>query len=337
MENQQTVQTKQKNCPRLSRLTGLLYATVAAIFAAVASLLTKYTTTAEASQFVLFRCIVQYLFLLPVITYRRTSVIGDKSSLLKFILMRGACGSFALTLLFVAIQRLPLGDAVAISYTYSVLVGFFACLCLKETCSVFQIIFTLLTAVGVLFIAQPPAIFGNTDAALQDNMKYPERVIGIIAAICSAILNSVTYVIVRKMGSEVHFTISMFYYAWEGAVISLIYLAAAGNLEIPTLSDFPYITGVAVFGLIAQIFMTIALQKEKAGPVTLVQTTQIIFAFLFQWAFLGNTPSLYSGIGGFMIFCSSFGVTLYKFWTAAPKSGDTASDLLTVIEQERTT
>ncbi|CAK8692765.1 solute carrier family 35 member G1-like [Clavelina lepadiformis] len=305
---------RRKNEPKWKGLLGILYATLAAAFASTSSMFAKYADSASPAQIVFGRCLIQFVMLLPILKYKQINPLGPHPSLLKYIIARGAFGICSIILLFIAVKKLPLGNAIAISYTYSVLVGFFACACLQEECRKTDVIFTVVTATGVLFIAQPPFIFKmvDEDIGLTEH-NFAERILGVACAIGSALSNSITYVIVRKMGRSVHYTLSLVYYSWEGFFISLTYLLVTDEFRSPCFSDVGYVVLVSCFGLVGQIFMTIALQVERAGPVTLVQTTQIIFAFTFQYFLLNVTPNMYSGIGAVLIFVSSFGITLTKF------------------------
>jgi len=63
--------------------------------------------------------------------------------------------------------------------------------------------------------------------------------------------------------------------------------------------------GSAAFAFSSQILTTLALQMERAGPVTLIQTSQIIIAFAFQALFFDAAVSTYSVVGGGLILLSS--------------------------------
>ena len=84
----------------------------------------------------------------------------------------------------------------------------------------------------------------------------------------------------------------------------MIYMAIAGIDLIPCFQSLPlmFASGISVF--IGQIFRTMALQREKAGTISLIQTSQVIYSFILQYIFLGEVPTLLGGIGAGLIFLS---------------------------------
>lgn len=178
----------------------------------------------------------------------------------------------------------------------------------SEKCTVLDVVFTIVTIVGVVLIARPSFMFPSND----NDFESGTRIIGVSLAFGGSILVSVAYIVVRKMGTEVHVMLSLFYYSWEGAVISFLYLVFTQDSAIPCLSDIPYIVGIAVLGLLGQVLTTMALQREKAGPVTLIHTTQIIMGFLLQYFVLGVVPYASSAIGASLILISTGSLTIRK-------------------------
>ena len=134
--------------------------------------------------------------------------------------------------------------------------------------------------------------------------------IGASLALLSAIMASLSAVTLRRIGIAVHFTQSMLHIAWEGTLLSGIFIAASGTALLPCFKSFPTILGCSLSFFCAQICRTIALQHEKAATVTLIQTSQIIFSFLLQYIFLNEVPNLLGFAGASLILTSSiaFGI-----------------------------
>jgi len=187
-----------------------------------------------------------------------------------------------------------------------------------EPCGFADVLATLVALAGLIFITQPSFMFG----ASKDDVDPTERILGVALACFSAVTTALAYILVRKMGSDIHYSLSLFYYAWEGALFLPIYMAFRGTLEIPCFNDVLIMLGSGISGFLAQILMTIALQKERAGPATLVQTSQIIFAFIFQALFLPSKISLYSGIGAGLVFASAFFLLLRNMRRKAESDSD---------------
>ena len=78
----------------------------------------------------------------------------------KWLLIRGFVGCSAVTLLFEAFERLPLGDANALSsnVVWTSVIGF---LILREKIHWIDISAIPINVIGILLLAQPSFLFGN--------------------------------------------------------------------------------------------------------------------------------------------------------------------------------
>lgn len=77
---------------------------------------------------------------------------------------------------------------------------------------------------------------------------------------------------------------------------------------------------IAVLGIAGQTFLTKALQIEKAGPVALMRTVDVLLAFIFQFIFFNRVPTLWTLGGALCIVVSTSGVALRKWYSNSRKS-----------------
>ena len=150
---------------------------------------------------------------------------------------------------FYSLTLLPIGDAVAIfisSIVWTCLVGYFY---LKEHTHIIDFCMIPVTLCGVLFIAKPPFIFGGSDythrfGIIETNLRFftadhklsrERHLLGFGSAFACAVLIGLMYLVLRKVGSDIHYTVMSFYYSLVG-VISLgsIVLMTSG-FSIPCL------------------------------------------------------------------------------------------------------
>lgn len=108
-----------------------LYIIIGAICSAVSNLCLKLSKPEEKANFVLVRCILQFIILYPYITCKKLDVVRAESQSNLLLLARGLCGSLGMLSLALSLKYLSLGDAISIFYTFPVLVGIFAFLFLK--------------------------------------------------------------------------------------------------------------------------------------------------------------------------------------------------------------
>ncbi|XP_077206407.1 solute carrier family 35 member G1-like isoform X5 [Paroedura picta] len=204
-----------------------------------------------------------------------------------------------------------------IIYCNPVFTSLLAWIFLKEKYSPWDLLFTLFAITGVVLIARPPFLFGSKVAGIEGS--YTDHLKGTIAALSSAICTSSTFVILRKVGISVHYFLSIWYYAVIGLIVCIIALFAMDVWTLPHCGkDRFLLILMGLFGLGGQIFLTKALQIEKAGPVSIMKTMDVVFAFIFQIIFLSHIPTWWTVGGALCVVASSSGTVLRK-WRQSSK------------------
>ncbi|XP_075072238.1 solute carrier family 35 member G1 [Mixophyes fleayi] len=301
-------------CPGL----GIFYTILSAVFFSSSALLVKKIEDMHSVEISGIRCVFQMVFVLPGLIYFKVGFLGPRD-LWIYLLLRGFLGSSAMMLLYYAVQSMPLADATVITFSSPAFTCIFACLFLKEKCTVWDIVFLLFTLTGVVLIARPPFLFGSNNAVLE--YEYSNHLKGTIAAVGCAICTSLTLVVLRKMGKSVHYLLSIWYYAVIGLIECLIALLALGEWTLPYCGlDRWLLVSIGILGLGGQIFLAKALQIEKAGTVSVMRTMDVVFAFIFQALFLHNTPTWLTIAGALCIVASTAGTAILKWYTSTRKA-----------------
>ncbi|XP_060096807.1 solute carrier family 35 member G1-like [Heteronotia binoei] len=299
-------------CPGL----GLFYTVLSAFFFSVISLFLKMIEDVHSVEVSAFRCVFQMAFVLPGIIYYKTGFLGPKGKRV-FLFFRGLIGSGAMILLYYAFQVMPLADATVITFSSPVFTSLLAWIFLKEKYSPWDLLFTLFTITGVVLIARPPFLFGSNIAGVEGS--YADHLKGAIAALSSAMCTASAFVILRKVGLSVHYFLSIWYYAVIGLIVSVIALFVMDVWTLPHCGkDRVLIILIGVFGLGGQIFLIKALQIEKAGPVAIMKTMDVVFAFIFQILFLNHLPTWWTVGGALCVVASSSGAVIRK-WRQSSK------------------
>jgi len=104
-------------------------------------------------------------------------------------------------------------------------------------------------------------------------------------------INAANLVIQRYL-RDAHFSlISLSSGVW-GTLQSIILSFALNVFVLPeTSKDMGYASCLALVTFCAQTSIVVALKHEQAGPVAVVQSCDVIFAFIWQFIFLGETPN----------------------------------------------
>ncbi|XP_041714443.1 solute carrier family 35 member G1-like isoform X2 [Coregonus clupeaformis] len=277
------------------------------------ALLVKTIDGVHAVEISAIRCFFQMLFVMPMLIYYKTGFLGPRDKRI-YLVMRGFLGSNAMILLFYAVQQMPLADATVIMFSNPVFTALLAWIFLKEKCTIWDCIFTVFTLAGVIMIARPPFIFGARIEGIEGD--YTNHLKGTIAAFGGAIGAACTFVILRKMGKSVHYYMSVWYYAVIGLIECVITLFILGEWTIPFCGRDRWILMlIAILGIAGQTFLTKALQIEKAGPVALTRTIDVVLAFIFQFFFFNRKPTMWSLGGACCVVVSTCGVALRKWYS----------------------
>ncbi|XP_062989348.1 solute carrier family 35 member G1 [Elgaria multicarinata webbii] len=305
---------KKSACPGL----GLFYTLLSAFLFSVASLFLKKIEDMHSVEVSAFRCVFQMAFVLPGLIYYKTGFLGPKGKRI-FLFFRGLLGSGAMILLYYAFQVMPLADATVITFSSPVFTSLFAWIFLKEKYTVWDLLFTLFTITGVVLIARPPFLFGSSVTGIE--RSYTDHLNGTIAAVSSAVAAASTFVILRKVGKSVHYFLSIWYYAVIGLIVCVIALCVMGEWSLPNCgTDRFLLVLIGLLGLGGQIFLTKALQIEKAGPVAIMKTMDVVFAFIFQILFLNDFPTWWTVGGALCVVASSSGTVIQKWYQNSKKS-----------------
>lgn len=280
------------------------------------SLFVKKVQDIHAVEISAFRCVFQMLVVIPCLIYRKTGFIGPKDQRI-FLILRGVLGSVAMILLYYAFQTTSLADATVISFSCPVFTSIFACIFLKEKYGLWDALFTAFTIIGVIFIVRPPFLFGSNASRMSES--YSDHLKGTFASVGHAVFAALTLVILRKMGKSVDYFLTIWYYVVVGLVVSTIILFILGEWSLPYCGlDRLFLMLIGLFGLGGQVFLTKAIQIEKAGLVALMRTMDVVFAFIFQIIFLNDVPTWWTVGGALFVVASSTGAAIRK-WCQSSK------------------
>ncbi|XP_059804034.1 solute carrier family 35 member G1 [Hypanus sabinus] len=297
---------------------GLCYALFSCVFFSVLALLVKKIEGVHALEISGFRCLFQWLFTFPIIIYNEVDIMGPKGLRL-LLFLRGLLGATAMMLLFYAIQQMHLADATVIMLSNPIFVSIFAWIFLKEKCTLLDPIFIVFTLVGVVLIARPQFLFGTQNGGLES--EYKNHIKGTVAAFGSALCAAMTLIVIRKMGKSVNYFLSIWYYSAVGSILSMSAVSITREWSLPFCGmDRAFLILIGLLGIGGQVFLTKALQIERAAPVALIKTTEVVLAFILQYLFLNHSPTWWSLGGAICVTSGTSGVAFQKWYTSTKKA-----------------
>ena len=212
---------------------------------------------------------------------------------------------------YYAIKYLPISDITMISSIKPVFSTLLACIFLRESCGLFELVNLVLVVTGIGLVVQPSFIFGQTDGQYDQQMVY--AAVGLCVA--QALGSSVT-VILRHL-RDIHWAALGISTRIFSIIEVSIALGVMGLFCIPSCgADRWKIVAAALLGNITQCFTILALKLEEAHIVAVTDNASgIIVSFLFQLVFFQGSPNLLKILGTCVVIFSILlvgGSKIYK-------------------------
>lgn len=233
--------------------------------------------------------VVITLFLLKK---HRINPLGNNKPLL---ILRGILGVSALSLYFYSLQNMPLASAVTIMQLSPIFTTLLAIVILKEKIKPIQLLFFLISFIGVIFIK-------GFDTRISLSL--------FLIAITGSILSALAYNVVRKLKDTEQPLVVVFYFPFIAAPLSGIYTAF--NFVMPVGFEWLILLLIGISTQIAQINMTKALQMEKIEKVSIVRYLTIVYAIIYSYLFFDETYNIYTITGMILVVLGIVLNLLYK-------------------------
>ena len=261
------------------------------LFFALANVFVKQVAHLPAMEIVFFRCLLGTAFCFYGLRRANADWLGTNRAQL---LLRGLFGTTALYFFFVTVQNIPLASAMTIQYLSPIFTTVIAIFLLKEKVKSVQWIFYAIAFAGVLFIEQFDARVSPFYLA-----------IGIVSAFGSGI----AYNLVRSLRGREHPLTVVLHFQLVGLIAGFLFTIF--NWQTPVGWDWFYLLLIGITSQLGQIFLTNALQKEKAASVAIVNYTGLIYGLSIGWLVFGEPQTIASLFGMFLVVC---GVILSIFY-----------------------
>lgn len=223
---------------------------------------------------------------IAIIALARTSEkFKIKKGSMKDSFFRALFGTIGLILNFWAIGHLGLADANILnkmSPFFAIIASIFI---LSEIPSRFDIVAILISFTGALFIIKPTAGIASLPA-----------LVGLTSGVCAGI----AYTFVRKLGNE----------GERGPVIVAFFSVFSSIVCVPQLiidfhpmsvKQWIFLILAGVFAAVGQFAVTTAYKLAPAKEISVFDYSQVLFASIWGFLFLGELPDMLSVIGYIII------------------------------------
>jgi drug/metabolite transporter (DMT)-like permease len=243
----------------------------------MANVFVKQVAHLPAMEIVFFRCFAGCVFCYFGLRRAKASFIGTNNTLL---LMRGLFGTAALYFFFVTVQNIPLATAMTIQYLSPIFTTIIAIFMLNEQVMTRQWLFYAIAFSGVLLIEQVDPRVSPLYLAM---------------GIASAFGSGMAYNLVRSLKDREHPLTVVFQFQFVGMIAGLLFTIF--NWKSPEGWDWFFLLLIGIFSQLGQVFLTDALQKERAASVAIIIYTGLIYGISIGWFAFGETHGAGTVVG----------------------------------------
>jgi len=283
---------KPHTLPFLAAIAGI------ALFSVMDALMKRASIASGAYSAMLVRSVFGVVVMLPVWRYRRGRWPGPEA--MRLHALRGAVAALMATTFFWALVRLPLAEAIAISFIAPLIALYLASVWLGETIGKRAILASLLGLAGVVVIGA--ARIGEQD--FSDDAAW-----GIGAILLSAVLYAFNLILQRKQ--------ALLSGPTEVALFQTVFVALFLGLAAPWLAAVPDnralldIGAGAVLAMISLMVISWGYGRAETQVLLPIEYTAFIWAAIIGWFMFAEPVTVPTIIGVVLI--------VLGCWIAAPR------------------
>jgi drug/metabolite transporter (DMT)-like permease len=219
----------------------------------------------------------------------RLANIDVKGQTLRALTLLGSSGLF-----FAGLPYVPLGEAVALAYSETLIVILLAPLILKERWTARGIAAALVGFCGVLLVVRPGG--------------GPSSWLGPMFLLLSAFFGALSIVQIKRIRSTDDSVTTVLFFTLVGLVVTGFTLVL--NWRTPSVGALLIMALLGTFATAGQILMTVAFRRADAGKLAPYNYTSIVWAALFGYVIWGETLQPLSLVGIALIIGSAIAVAV---------------------------
>lgn len=223
--------------------------------------------TIGLGQIVLFRSAFAMIPLVIFLYVRREFPRGLATRRPMGHLLRSGFGAAAMFASFAAVARLPLADATLVQYATPLVTSILGGLILGETLTRSRVTGLVLGISGVLVLTLPELLGSGADTT---------RLAGYGLGMLAAVLSSIAYIQVRRLGSTESPGAIAFYFVLVASLVSLP--MAVQDWVTPTATEYGILIAAGLLGGVAHIAMTLAFRYAEVSLLAPFEYLTLLWA-----------------------------------------------------------
>ncbi len=233
---------------------------------------------------VFFRQLVTFILVSVILAARRESFRPESAANLKLLVIRSLAGLAGVFLYFYSIANLSLSDSAMLNKLSPFFVILAASIILKEKIRLSSIPLMIAAFAGALLIIKP---------------QFNYTVLPALAGTAGSVFAGVAYSVVRMLKNRENPYKVIFYFS--GISVLLVLFPALLQFRFYSVYNCIILLLIGVFATGGQYFLTLGFQSYRAGEISLVTYSQILFSLFLGLFFFSELPDLFSVAGGLLI------------------------------------
>ncbi|CAF3052211.1 unnamed protein product [Rotaria sp. Silwood2] len=273
-----------------------------------------------------------------IIVYKRYRLINGSTNIIILQVAQALCASSGVTLFFVSYRFIPLPDLNTIRHTQVAWTALIAMIIFRERISISAILAIILSMIGIVCVAQPTFLFPVRRQSLNTTLKVvfynkttsndlgleirgDYRLLGIFLALGSSLLVSFGYVLNKKL-LELKIKQSILLIQFSSFTLVLVTLNHLWNRFYLHAYDhrvmftwrFVIASFISLFQVLSSSLTQKAIKREHPSIITIVQSSDILFAILLQNIFATAKSDWLILLGATLVAVSILIVGINKLW-----------------------
>lgn len=250
---------------------------------AIMCALVKAVPDVPTSTIILFQNSVGLLFIGPWILSHGTREV--QTSRLWLHTLRAGSGVMSQVLMFIALKKIALMDAVLLGNSSPLFIPMVAWLALKEKIGRVVWFSLIVGFIGIIFILNPsPGSLFNASALL---------------AISAAVFSAVALVTVNCLCKTETADGILIYYFLFSSLLALPF--AVARWRVLSDREWACLIGIGVLMAAAQVFIVLAYRYASAERIAPFNYSVVVFSGLIGWLVWKEVPGLLSGVGVLLV------------------------------------
>lgn len=258
-----------------------------AVFSAMDALMKGLSIEIGAYNALLWRSVIGSVIGVAAMIVARNP--WPRPAIMQLHLLRGLVVSFMVLLFFWGIARLPLAEAIALSFIAPLIALYLAALLLKEQIGRNAIVASLLGLAGVIVILAG-RIGGNHD---------PQALRGVAAILVSAVLFAYNLILQRQQ-SQLASPVEVAFFQ-NLIILAILALAAPFLATLPATGLFPALLVSALLAFGSLMLLSWAYARAEAQILIPVEYTAFIWAAILGWLMFAEPLTLPTLAGAALI------------------------------------